>query len=318
MSDLPVHETVRRSKSNDRFSSLSYPSDLGPSFMNIGFIDYSYDAARSGKNPEGALKSSISLPLPENINDKFAIDVDKADLGTGGDLMVTSFNDTPGGLLAKTAEIGQASGEAAKEILGTMFSGNFEGSADIGQAAKFFARDKIEGLLPGLSLALDVASGTAVNPHVTLNFDGVNLKQFTFTWRLAPKNTIDVGAIQAISTHIKKEILPAYQSVINGDSTFSRGLLKYPKLAIISMYGIQQSHYVAFFKPGMVQDFSIDYTPNGHATLAGGYPAFINMSLTFKEAQIHTTEDYGGSSGGEVDATRYGSIGDSSSMYLKS
>jgi len=42
----------------------------------------------------------------------------------------------------------------------------------------------------------------------------------------------------------------------------------------------------------MISDFITNYTPQGQAILKGGRPAFIDMSITFKEASIRTRQNY--------------------------
>ena len=54
----------------------------------------------------------------------------------------------------------------------------------------------------------------------------------------------------------------------------------------------------------MVQSFSTNFTPNGLAMLRGGKPASVTMNIGLIESDIHTSEDYGGSSSQAIDFTR--------------
>jgi hypothetical protein len=54
----------------------------------------------------------------------------------------------------------------------------------------------------------------------------------------------------------------------------------------------------------MVQQFNIDFTPHGIALLRGGKPAMVNMNMNVIEADIHTSEDYGGAAGATEGATQ--------------
>ena len=46
----------------------------------------------------------------------------------------------------------------------------------------------------------------------------------------------------------------------------------------------------------MAQSLNISYTPSGLAIVKGGKPAIITMNMNFIESDIHTAEDYDGSS----------------------
>jgi hypothetical protein len=53
----------------------------------------------------------------------------------------------------------------------------------------------------------------------------------------------------------------------------------------------------------MVQGFTVNYTPNGLALVKGGKPAIVGLNMTLVEADIHTSEDFGGESTVNVGVT---------------
>jgi len=130
-----------------------------------------------------------------------------------------------------------------------------------------------------------------------LAFNGVDLKNFTFNWALSPKNKADSDALRQIERKFKQHILPSYRGLNDTNSALDRAFLGYPDLVEIFFKGIDPNYYFEF-KPGMVSSFNINYSPNGNVILEGGRPASITMSMTFKEARIHTRQDYGGASPG--------------------
>jgi hypothetical protein len=44
----------------------------------------------------------------------------------------------------------------------------------------------------------------------------------------------------------------------------------------------------------MVNSVSLNYSPEGLAILKTGKPAFVSLSMTLTEQEIHTSEDYQG------------------------
>lgn len=279
---------IPTNRSDSRFGQFRFPSDLGPNAMVIDFQEYSYQRTTQSVSPTARTKTSIILPLPQQLVDTYDINVQQADLGTIGSAAVsgatsgTGFQDA---ISAAYNEFGQAGANLAT-------SGSItEALSSIGRYATFASRNVLDQFAPGLSLAVDVINGNAVNPHTTLNFDGVGLKQYQFRWQLAPRNESESENLKGIIEKIKSHVLPRYQTLTGGqigNQSLDRALLKYPDLALIRLNGVNQNHFMKF-QPGMISNFSVDYTPNGNVLVEGGKPALVNISFTLIEAQIRTS-----------------------------
>ena len=88
----------------------------------------------------------------------------------------------------------------------------------------------------------------------------------------------------------------------NTGTSISRGLLKYPKMVDILLVGVDSSYFIQF-KTGMITQLAVDYTPNGVAVYkgeSGAKPTFINITLSMKEAAIHTRDDYTGAESSNI------------------
>lgn len=263
----------------------------------FNFKSYTYDGTLNSTQRGAKTTASIVLPLPSNLTDTYSIQVGPAQLGSTGAAVL----DVAQGIQANGVSSVVQEGLAQASEMGAAAAKLVTGDADInslfgaGSAIKYFARSAVDNVFPGAGLALDVATGTAINPHATLNFDGVNLKEYTFNWSLAPKNSADSTRLVNIVNKFKDHFLPDYQALpgFQGSSgSFGRALLKYPDLVEISLLGVDEDYYFSFTKPGMISDFVTNYTPQGQAILKGGRPAFIDMSITFKEASIRTRQNY--------------------------
>lgn len=284
------NRVIETNRSNSRFGQFRFPSDLGPNAMVIDFQEYSYSRTNQVVSQKARTKTSIILPLPQQLVDSYDINVAQADLGVTGAFATQFFNNENG--------IIQNALEDAKNV-GVNLSKSIEGGSsladalsNISGAARYFSRNALDKIAPGLSLASDVIRGDAVNPHTTLNFDGVGLKQYQFSWQLAPRNEQESDQLRGIIEKIKSHILPEYRVVggLNtvGNEALDRALLKYPDLALIRLNGVDQNHFMKF-QPGMINNFTVDYTPQGNVLVEGGKPAIVNISFTLQEAQIRTS-----------------------------
>ena len=65
-----------------------------------------------------------------------------------------------------------------------------------------------------LKNSIDVTTGTIINPHTALIFDGVGLKSFTFDWQFSPKNEDEHKTLTNIIKKIKTHILPNYKTPV--------------------------------------------------------------------------------------------------------
>lgn len=295
---------IKTNRADSNFGQYRFPLDLGPNSIVLDFQKYSYQRTTQGVNPTGRTTTSIVLPLPEQIQDAYNIIVQEQQLGVIGAAIVDQFSgggantEKLKGLLDKAKEAGAQAGQG-----GNINSDNLMKSLSTsGQYAKFISRSFLDSLpVEGLSLATDIVTGSAINPHTTLNFDGVGLKKFEFNWTLAPRSQKESDELRNIINKIKGHILPKYSTLPgltnSGNRAADQALLRYPDLALIRFNGLAQGHWFEF-KPGMISNMSVNYSPQGNVLLEGGKPAVVHLSMSFTEAQIHTSGPYEDSASG--------------------
>jgi hypothetical protein len=294
-SPIPANQKVNAAKSDRLYSSLRFPMSGYTHGIILMFQPYQYETTDGVIRSLTTENSTIILPLPSNLQDSYKLNVGGNDLGmTGG--LATDLASTLSGSDNLIGDIGGA----LKGFLGDAFTGadraDLAGIAGTGaMAAKYFARNALSAL-PGegnISAGIDVATGAAINPHTTVTFEGVNLKNHSFQWNLSPKNADEARILNDIIRKIKSRILPQYRNALGGEagsSSLGRGLLSYPDIVHIMFTGIN-NEYFYYFKPAMVESFDINYAPNGVALNRGGKPSTISISMTVTEAKIHTRDD---------------------------
>lgn len=279
---------IEQNRASQSFGRYTFPSSPGVHNIVLHFRGYSYGGTEGTVGPRAGADSqaSVVLPIPTNLEDSYNVQINQFELeATGGvaaDILSGQGSDVLKDLASATSfsENSTLNGLGLAELVSTVKA-----------ASAFVGRNALDSLgVGGLSAAVDVTSGTAVNPHVALRFEGVNLKNHEFSWTLSPKNEEEARTLQGMINFIRSKILPSYAGVGDGDTAISRALLTYPSLVDIYFTGLDQSYFY-YFKPAMVTNFSTNFTPNGLALNRGGRPSVIQMSMSLSEARIHTSAD---------------------------
>jgi hypothetical protein len=295
-----IADEIRRKKRENLNEVLQFPKDLGAHAMLLIFSSYSYqrpgtrllnkvsNETFSSQNLKGT--QNILLPLPQNIQDNFQVRVQRFDqegfLGEAvSDVgkMMSNSGDVDIGQIRN--QLSSSLGIDRNKITEMSYS-------DMSRSGAFLARRGVDQVLPGATRNLDAGFGSTINPKAALCFEGVEMKTHTFNWNLAPTSFEESDTLKDIGNLIKRNILPSYGNFANNKT---RLLLNYPSIVDIFFLGIEQSYFV-HFKSCMVQQFNIDFSPQGLAFLKGGKPALVNMSMNVIETDIHTAEDYDGTS----------------------
>ena len=284
-------QQIEARKNERRHSRLQFPSDLGAYAMVFNFINYEYSPSGFGlvtPKSNAVTDETIVLPLPQNLEDIVAVKSSSADLGITG---AAAY-----GIMNMSAESAAASGSAAMTSAMNLM-GDPSALTDVDTYlsslrafSQFAGRAALDSILPGAGLAADLTTGTAVNPHTTLDFDGVALKNHNFQWTLSPRNERESTSLNNIVKTIKRNMLPEYKPL--GGGIAPRALLTYPKLVKISLLGINQDYFY-YYKPSMINGLNVQYTQgNGVSLLKGGRPAVVTLSMSLLESEIHTAGDY--------------------------
>lgn len=267
---------------------LQYPSSL--SSLNQFIIFYFFEVVRA--RPKEMRKEKpgiiINLPIPSNLVEQFGMNYNEKSLGTAlGFLEQTkildpeTILDVAGGGEAgiqKSAQAGQAVGKELQKRSN--------------QLAVLQAFSRKVGT-DAFTTAVERVTGTVLNPYQALQFDGVRLREHTFSYRFSPNSEREASALKSIIREFKTRMHPAKDGL----------LFTFPDACKISFapdgtmpYEIDMCY---------LKSMSVNYAPsNTPAFFQGGqYPAEIEFSLTFGEIRPLTKEffdpsSYNGYNGG--------------------
>lgn len=271
-----------------------FPNDLGAHAMIFNFKSYEY---RGGQPVTTIIDSSVALPLPSNIVDSYSIQVGPRELGIFGAAAsdLSSRMNDGNGLINALSELASTT---ANNVSSAVNSSSLASTAI--NATRYLARAGLTTLPggSGVESGISAGTGTAINPHAAIVFDGISLKTHTFDWLLAPKSATESEQAKNIINAFKKAALPSYTDPLGASSltgtSFDRALLKYPSMVDIFFVGLNQEYYF-YFKTCMINNITVDYAPQGQALFkgeGGSRPVMMNFKVDLTEAQIHTKEDY--------------------------
>lgn len=136
------------------------------------------------------------------------------------------------------------------------------------------------------------ATGQVLNTNLELLFQGVNLRQFPFTFDFIPRDAGEGEEIKQIIRTLKQSMTPS-----NGGAPKGSGgglFIKSPKIFQIEYRSGGKPHpFLNKFKPMALTDMTVNYTASGaYATYENATPVHMQMTLTFKEINPVYSEDY--------------------------
>lgn len=298
-------EQSDKNKDAAKVKQFKFPSNLGAHQMIIKFYEYDYSQIKNGSSDYG-VKASIALPLPQNIVESSRLEVGGSQLGLIGGATADLAGSTIGGDLVENAKQDLAGLEAgigefdATKLLNRVkqdIGGAIGAGADL---AVYLAKAMGSKIAPQAAQALSATAGSALNNQTTLIFDGVDLKIHNFEWLFSPKNQKESEELDKIIQLINYYIHPDYANPVPGvtsntfGNTLNRGLLKYPAMISIELQSVSGG-LAKVFRSGkflMVNQFNVDYTPQGMVLNKGGSAAVIRCSMNTTESDIRTKRDY--------------------------
>jgi len=257
------------------YGGLTFPPDLkqnAASYIELWFWSYERESPTSAGSISPDLK--VWLPIPENFTINHEVKYQERDTGLLGDVMQSDAAQTA---LKTAGGIGDKV-KAASESLGNQ-TGEEAGKA-IGEVAKraaFAALNSADEVLGGLAGRV---TGEIPNPHPTVFFKGLELRQFTWTWKLVPRSVEEAATLKAMIVLMKQRILPEKAG----------SFLKYPSLLKPSV--LPDSSVYGNFMKSAIRTFAVNYTAEGtSAFFVDGAPVAINLVLTFQEMENMTRGD---------------------------
>lgn len=245
----------------DNKPTLQFPSHISDKyFMAFKFRKYQRPSPHTASTL--AFAQAFALPLPKGLRESFEIDIGQESTGMAGGVA-----------------------DAAQQYLA---SSDGEGkTAALGNAAKALVYGSLVQAAGDLGSMVGQAVGAVPNPHIQALFSGVPLRQHRFEWTFSPRNQSESKELMKLLQAMKAFSLPSYSSL--GTAALAYPFLCEPAIMING----KSSSWIKFM-PCLIQSVEINYAPQGIPAFFEGthLPAFVEVSISMLETQIHTANDY--------------------------
>jgi len=209
--------------------------------------------------------STIRLFIPENLQTPTAAQYDSQTMGTIGAAMTNFFGGSFGDLkdVGAGGNLAQSAASEAIQTLGNLAGG---GAGDVINQSVF---------------------GRAANAAKYLLFKGIDFRKFQFQYNFVPRSKQESQNLEEIIQIFRQAMLPDIVSV---------GFYDIPQAFdiryIIKDIDGNEVKAMHKFKQCNLEECNVTYGANGRFTLTrDGYPANIQLSLTFSENEQVTRKD---------------------------
>lgn len=255
LKDLTPEETR-----NQPLTGYTFPEDIGKYFITFTFVEYNRKVPLFER--KSLPKAIINLPIPANLSEQFGMSYADKQLGIAGYLSNTIATAIGGGSKESFAKAGEQLGKDITSKEGIYYGGR-----------------TLTGLSDNLGSAIDKATGTVLNPFQSLLFQGVNMRQHQFTFKLSPNSERESMILKDIIKTFKMRMHPYKDNL----------LYHFPDLCEIS-FGSPDEPYK--FKQCFLETMSVNYAPNGTPAFFAktNQPVEVEISLTFKEVEPITRD----------------------------
>ena len=134
------------------------------------------------------------------------------------------------------------------------------------------------------------ANGEIINPNLEILFSDVTLRNFSFRYKLVPRNQREAEQVKLIIRAFKRNMAP--QAI--GSDGASDFFLRSPNVFKLRYRTGNKNHpFLNKFKQCFLSDMQTRYTGEGvYSTYDDGTPVSIELNLTFKELQPIYDIDY--------------------------
>lgn len=191
----------------------------------------------------------------------------------------------------------QIKGEG-KALLDTFFSGglNLSKAAESESArlaaSRAIERNPLTNLNSGLGAAAGLANRIIVNPNVRKLFNGVNVREFTFQFKMIPTSPEEGEIIQKIIKLFRKEMYPrAFKIPVGGESNVSLGY-NFPNAFKIKFnFKDSENRNIPKLLPCYLRNVSHTINPTGGGFKNDGKANETDLTLAFVEHRAIEQQD---------------------------
>ena len=222
----------------------------------------------------------VILPIPGGISDNNSV-------SWGADNMDPVAQAVASLAYAGVMQGFGAMGSKAKEILSAVKDSSKVAGEAMGVAIAAAASKQGEQMLQR-------TKGAIINPNMELLFNNPAIRQFNFSWKLAPRSKGEAEDVIKIIRFFKQGMAPIREH--------PNLFLKSPNTFKLTYKHRTQDHkFLNKFKECALLNCGVEYTPDGnYATFDDGVMTAYRMTLSFQELEPVYSDDYEGINNTEI------------------
>ena len=280
---------------------------------------YEYRRPRPFDNVRDKALSTITMPLPTQLNDINASGFSNIDMGVVGDIMDLfrgEGTESPSEKLRRDG-IDLSKIDAVLSAAGNLATAGTYRAAVLGpeiakNLASRFTSGKLQALVnmapaQQLSTAIEQSFGAVPNPNPAVRFNGPVLRDMNLSWYFSPKNEQESNDLSLVIQTLKNASLPSYAAPLGASIS---GILQYPKLVQLNFYpwdlqagstdtanrwGWTENSIIKM-KRCFMSSVSVNYNPGTVPSFFANQknsPVICELSIQFKEIEYLTAESWG-------------------------
>ena len=153
----------------------------------------------------------------------------------------------------------------------------------------------------GVGTAVGLAGGLVINPRLEKLFKQKEMRNFTFSWELYPRNEDEITAIQELINTFRYHAHPAKDETVIGDepsntqinlrvpAEFTVRFMSYTKNGETSSF--QDNPYIPKISRCVINQISADFTPNSvFSSFKNNAPTAVTLTISMSEVTAMTRE----------------------------
>jgi len=227
------------------------------------------------------ITDSIALYMPADVKDTTSASYNGAEMGVlglaaaSGGKFIQDFQSQDFASAVKNLA-GSARGLVEEAVL--KIGGGLASAATLGTISS----EDITGLA-------NKAFGRATNPYMEVLFDKVGMRSFSYSFTFSPRNADETNDVQTIIKMFRFHMLPELkgtnQRYMTLPSTFD--------IHYMYQFNTETANENQFYNKiatCVLNNVTVDYTPDGVKSFASGAPTQIKMSLSFDETEMLTKQ----------------------------
>ena len=227
------------------------------------------------------ITDSIALYMPADVKDTTSASYNGAEMGVlglaaaSGGKFIQDFQSQDFASAVKNLA-GSAQGLVEEAVL--KIGGGLASAATLGTISS----EDITGLA-------NKAFGRATNPYMEVLFDKVGMRSFSYSFTFSPRNADETNDVQTIIKMFRFHMLPELkgtnQRYMTLPSTFD--------IHYMYQFNTETANENQFYNKiatCVLNNVTVDYTPDGVKSFASGAPTQIKMSLSFDETEMLTKQ----------------------------